>query len=437
MIRPGARIEFESVPAPAMSIGGRGIAALALPMAWGAEGELIAINSTDLSSGAAFSKIGYTAAEEGSLLFRECLRYCYKLFAWRSDRGGVKASATVAPMTVTALYTGARGNDLEVSVFANGSEYDVVTYLDKVIVDEQTVGDIENLEANAWVTFSGSGEPAATAGTPLTGGTNGTINAAAYSGFFAALGLESWQVMGIIDPAVNIPSLVTDFIHNQRDVQGRKVQGVVYNSTAANYEGIIAIKQGYATESGEEVAGANAVALAVGMSAGAAINESNTNTLVNGAIRILGEMTHDEIVEGLQEGWFILSKRVDGSIKIEQDINTFREFAPTRGKEYRKNRVIRTLDEIGNTVKLTWEQFYEGSADNDQAGRNAFKADLISYFRMLQAERAITGFTPEDVVVRKGNEIDAVVVDAWITPVDSMEKLYMTVYTRVGGEADA
>ena len=162
MIRPGARIEFESVPAPAMSIGGRGIAALALPMAWGAEGELIAINSTDLSSGAAFSKIGYTAAEGGSLLFRECLRYCYKLFAWRSDRGGVKASATVAPMTVTALYTGTRGNDLEVSVFANGSEYDVVTYLDKVIVDEQTVGDFENLEANAWVTFSGSGEPTAT-----------------------------------------------------------------------------------------------------------------------------------------------------------------------------------------------------------------------------------------------------------------------------------
>ncbi|MCL2547906.1 MAG: phage tail sheath family protein [Symbiobacteriaceae bacterium] len=437
MVRPGSRIEFESVPEPAMTVGGRGVASLALPMNWGAEDELITITSTDLATGATRARIGYSASEPGSLLFRECLRYCYKLLVWRSDRGGKTASAELAPLSVTARYGGSRGNDLKIVVKETEIEdvYLVETYLDETLVDEQRVSNIEELVGNDWVKFSGQGslEDVLTAGLPLSEGTSGAITPATYGAYHAALSLESWQTMGIIDEASNVPALVQAFIENQREVQRRKVQGVVYNSVAANYDGIIAVKQGYVLESGEEISKSAAIAMVAGMSAGAAINESNTNRLINGAVRIIGELSHDEIIKALQDGWFVISKRVNGAIKIEQDINTFREFRPKKGKEYRKNRVIRTLDEMHNTISLTWENFYEGHADNDRAGRNSFKADLISYFRSVEALRAIDNFASEDIIVARGTEIDAVIAEAYVQPVDSMEKLYMTVYTRVGG----
>ncbi|MCL2497711.1 MAG: phage tail sheath subtilisin-like domain-containing protein, partial [Symbiobacteriaceae bacterium] len=270
------------------------------------------------------------------------------------------------------------------------------------------------------------------AGVPLTGGANGVINQGTYDGYFKALSFERWQTMGIIDDAPEVPELVSMFVINQIDTQGRKVQGVVYNSVAANHDGIIGLKQGYETESGSIVEPYKAVALAVGVSAGTAMNQSATNMLINGAVAIINELEHEEIEKALLEGWLLFTRRTDGSIKIEQDINTFREFVPTKGKEYRKNRVIRTLGEINNTVKQTWETFYEGKCNNNLADRNSFKGDLIAYFKQLQALNCITNFDPEiDLVVERGLEIDAVVVYAWIQPIDSMEKLYMKVFTDV------
>ncbi len=43
--------------------------------------------------------------------------------------GGEQATVTVGSLTVTAKYSGARGNDLLVAVVAVDEEFDVVTYL--------------------------------------------------------------------------------------------------------------------------------------------------------------------------------------------------------------------------------------------------------------------------------------------------------------------
>ena len=46
----------------------------------------------------------------------------------------------------------------------------------------------------------------------------------------------------------------------------------------------------------------------------------------------------------------------------------------------------------------------------------------------LQNMSAIQNFEPDDVTVVAGADIDAVVVDAYIQPVDSIEKIYITVH---------
>lgn len=76
-MRPGAYIKFESVPAPASNVGTRGIVTMPVEMDWGAENTLISLYSTDLLNGKSLEKIGCTAFDETSLIFREALSGAY------------------------------------------------------------------------------------------------------------------------------------------------------------------------------------------------------------------------------------------------------------------------------------------------------------------------------------------------------------------------
>jgi hypothetical protein len=221
------------------------------------------------------------------------------------------------------------------------------------------------------------------------------------------------------------------FIESQRDTFGKKVQAVLYN-VDADYEGIISVAQGYKTVD-ETISPTTFVAYVAGLTAGANPNESNTYHVIPGAVSIVypagvTPYGNEEIIEGLQNGKFILSTRQDGAVVVEQDINTLHTFTPDKGYAFSKNRVIRTLDEINNSVALIFERSYIGKVNNNDDGRNIFKSDIINYLNTLQNISAIQNFDPTtDIQIYAGEAIDAVVVDLAVQPVDSMEKLYMTI----------
>ena len=68
-----------------------------------------------------------------------------------------------------------------------------------------------------------------------------------------------------------------------------------------------------------------------------------------------------------------------------------------------------------------------GKVNNNADGRSLLKAALVDYFVTLQSMSAIQNFEPDDVTVDAGTDTDAVVVNAYIQPVDSIEKIYVTV----------
>ena len=209
------------------------------------------------------------------------------------------------------------------------------------------------------------------------------------------------------------------------------MQAVLYNA-AADYEGIISVAQGYKTVN-ETVSPTTFVAYVAGLTAGANVDESNTYHVIEGATSIVYPVGvtpygNEEIIAALQAGKFVLSTRQDGAVVVEQDINTLHTFTPDKGYTFSKNRVIRTLDEINNSVSLLFERSYIGKVNNNEDGRNVFKADVISYLNTLQSISAIQNFDAStDIQIYAGEAIDAVVIDLAIQPVDSMEKLYMTV----------
>lgn len=268
------------------------------------------------------------------------------------------------------------------------------------------------------------------AGVALSGGTNGTYTEAdAYQEYITLLGMAKWQVAACFSETAGIKAKIQTFISSMRDNEGIYVQAVVANYDGADSEGTINSISG-CTINGEDYSVVDFVAIVAGMSAGASANQSNTARQIIGATKILNELDSTGITKALQNGKFLLSVSSSGKIKVEQDINSLHTYTPTRDRNFSKNRVIRTLDEIGTTVKETWEDTYMGKVDNNAMGRDLYKSDLVEYGKELVRISAIEDFDAnDDITIKQGNTTDSVVVDWYVQPIDSMEKLYLTVIT--------
>ena len=116
-----------------------------------------------------------------------------------------------------------------------------------------------------------------------------------------------------------------------------------------------------------------------------------------------------------------------GTVKVCTDVNTFTSFTAEKQKDYSKNRVMRVLNQFCNDVYREFSLYYIGKVDNTEAGRNLLKGWITGYFNEMQANGGIRDFSPDDVTVRQGEERDSVVVHTMLQPVDSIEKIYITV----------
>lgn len=438
--RPGAYINFVSVPAPLGTLGERGVVAVGMPMTWGPEDELIELNGNELLSGASLPKVGVTSFDtEESLPYRVALSGCFDALLFRTDRGGTQATAdiTASVLTATAKYAGTTGNKITVVIVKDKpavGQYTIQILLSNILKEEFIATQIEELEEleSQYVVFTvAEGQESTnipeTAGTPLAGGTNGEVDDQTYTTFWNLLDTKTFQCLAMYDKSPELAPLIKDKVEIWREKRGKKVQAVVYDYTQADYEGIISVDQGFKTST-ETVDETMFMLWVASQTAGAQVNQSLTASVVEDGVEIINPVLEDDIEDALAEGRFILSYRQDGAVCVEQDINTLHEFTVDKNYAFSKNRVIRVLDEIGNTVALVFNRNYCGKVDNDDQGRNTFKTEIISLIDQLVGIRAVTNFDgASDITVLPGEAVDSVVVDLTIQPVDSMEKLYMTV----------
>lgn len=437
-VRPSAYLNFKSVPRPLMTVGDRGIVAIPLELNWGAEGTLIDVYSDELVGTGSLAKVGFTASNEESKLLNIALRSCYQAKVYRLNKGGAKATGTIGSLTITALYNGTFGNKITVSVVKEGELFNVSTFVNGSQKDSQKVTTIAELEANDFVTFAGSGTLTENAGTLLAGGTNGEyeidVALTEYTELLKTARFQTACFPQLTDEHATLKATVKTFIETQRDGEGRYVQGVVANYPQANYEGIISVTNG-AVINGVEFTKEEMTACIAGKTAGANINESNTNSIIEGATQIIGQLDNQGIIKALNNGELVLSANQRGDIKIEKDINSYHTFIPEKNYEFSKNRVLRTLDEIGTSLTDIWEQSYMGKVDNNEDGRAMFKGDIDNYLKQLEGLNAIQEYVlsggADNIVIKQGADLDIVIVELYIKPVDSMEFLYCTVNVRV------
>lgn len=429
-VRPGSYINFKSLKQVNSDEIARGITTIGLNLSWGEEDKIIEINNTDLYDGTLLKKLGYSGHEPEMQVLREALKNAYKVLVFRLNTG-TQAIKTTDEFIVKAKCKGTVGNAITVSVKAlESSKYEITIYLRGLEVDKTIVSDISELKAweNDFLIFDG--EIVESAGIQLEGATDSEIEVDKYSKYFNALIKKKWDTIaavGITDTANK--KRYADFIKKCREEKGKYVQLVINDYSEADYEGVISVKQGYITKN-EIVTVDGFIGFIAGLTAASRYNVSNTYYVLKDAIGIVNEIDDDLIESEIKEGHLILNYRQDEKIVIEKDINTLTTFTDDKNSSFSKNRVIRTLDHIGTNVRDKFEKTYIGKVDNNDSGRGLFKGDLCADFNILQDTGAIKNFIPDDIIITEGNEIDSLVIDIMVQPVDAMEKLYMTVLVR-------
>lgn len=493
-VRAGAYINFESVPKPMTTVGTRGTATIAIPLTWGENLiELYSTDLVDGSSLAkvGLEVTDEDALILRKLLSHTYKAFIYRLDSNGAKAtatvGTKKFEAKCAGTfgnkieivitqnlyayvgsTIGTFYTGEQlalgtviykdenleevqgvvteftnsGNSTTIKVDNGAAEtvtqgtadsivYTVQTIVNGVRKDSQTVTKGSELVDNDFVVFDSTDALQVTAGTPLAGGTDGTISDSTYTAYLAAMGKHKFDTMGL--PYATSKAVLDAaklFVTQQCENYGKKCKLVVCNSPSDS-DYVINSINGYVTTD-ETVTPQIFVAELTGLDAGAGINESLTYKVVadaETAVEIINQVAEKDIEKALQTGKFILTRRDDGAIIIEKDINSLHTFTPKKNYAFSKNRVKRTLDEIANTGKLMWAKTYVGKVDNNESGRAIYKADMVNYLNTLQnTYNAIQNFdSATDIQVVAGNDIDAVASKLYIQPVDSMEKLYLEV----------
>lgn len=420
-VRPGAYINVHGNGKVGTSSAVSGIMTLPLPLKFGPVGKVLELDATsDLTI------LGNTLSDPELLLLREAFKRARKVLLYRVG-GGNKATKTEGQLTVTAQYPGTRGNAISVVVTANAnlaSTFNVVTYLDGVAVDTQTVKKIEELQANKLVTFSGTGA-LAKATIALEGGTDTEAQANDYAKYFEAIQVYEFNTMALPVTDDGIKATAAAFIKRLRDEEGYKVQLVVANHDA-NHEAVINVSNGVVLADGTKLTPEQCTAWVAGASASAGVTGSLTYDTYDGAVDANPRMINSAIIDALKAGKFIFTEK-RGTAVVEQDINSLHTFTKDKGKDFSKNRVLRVLDDIANSSKKIFEDNYIGKVNNNTDGRELFKADRIVYFDRLQGMGAIENFVPDDITIAQGDSKDSVLLDVKVQPVDAMEKLYMTV----------
>ncbi|MBO1094960.1 phage tail sheath protein [Enterococcus casseliflavus] len=420
-VRPGAYINVRSNGGIGAAESISGVTALPLVLDFGPEEEVVTITAaSDLTA------FGYDLNDPQLLLLREALKQAATVLVYRVSSGG-KAAATEGDLSITARYGGTRGNAISVvskdNVNVTGA-YDVETYLAGRLVDRQTAKTIEELTANRVVDFSGSGELTAFS-VVLENGSNTAATVNHYMTFFSKIQLFDFNTLALPVQDAVIKTAGVSFINRMRNEEGKKCQLVVAGH-AANNEAVINVKNGVILSDGTRISAEQATAWVAGASAAAGVATSLTYKKYDGAVDVTQRLLNTEIIEALEKGEFVFTEQ-RGEVVIEQDINSLTSFTAEKSKEFSKNRVLRCLDDIANNSKKAFEDNFIGQINNDQDGRELFKADRINYFNALQGAGAITGFSADDLEISAGIEKDSIVLNVQVQPVDAMEKLYMTV----------
>lgn len=175
------------------------------------------------------------------------------------------------------------------------------------------------------------------------------------------------------------------------------------------------------TVDGDETLTAFALAC---VEAGASWNESTTMSTF-GLDGALDEALSDEDLEtAIESGIMAIMKRIDGALCICKDINT-RAKNSSIPTQLGKNRAVRLVETLRNTLRSLWETQYAGKVHNDETGRLLWKSKVCEVLNEFVAGHGIEQYESDDIIVAAGEKSDEVIMTIPLQFIDSAELVYV------------
>ncbi len=424
-VLPGVYIRYKGEGAVPSVVGDRGTVALPITLPWLPEQQVIELTASEAAKLAA-------AHGSAALPIQEAAKNARTLLVYRLNNG-TKATATVGILTVTALYSGSYGNRISVSIEAAAEPEDsfhVITWLDSNEVDRQTVTTAAALVANSYVTFAATtGELAAAAGVKLANGADGEVTNAEHVTALEVLEAREFDALACLFDAADIKALYVAWAKRMITEDGVYPQVVIPDSTTADFEAVISVKNGVYLEDGTHVDKATACAYIAGATAACPLDGSLTNAAYIGAVDVDQGFSVPARKKLAKSGQivFLPPSAGNSTVTIEKDINTLVTFGAGKTYALSKNKIIRILYTINKDVIKIANLYYKGKEPNHDNGRSKLKAAILERFRELEKGNALQNVTPEDIEVAKGELIDASVINLTARPVDVMETFYASI----------
>ncbi|RMC39561.1 phage tail protein [Lactobacillus sp. ESL0236] len=434
---------------------GRTLLPISTELNWGAKGIIKLTHESNFKA-----LLGHDLNESELQTLHEVLKGADTVLLLNNNDGQPASKVDPAlPWTITAIYPGTKGNKLHISVQKQDSKVTVSTLFGTKLVDQQVI-DVdkpEKLMDNDYVKFKVNGELAPQPSpqddssgnnTPtvmlskleqlqnpitvdLTGGT--TVPVQMTELLNDALETEDYDVATTAGFPVDSPlhkQLVEEIKHLRED-NDIKVRGVVPVTTdIVNYEGVSTVANGVVLGDGTELDATVAAGYFAGTSSSATAAKSLTYVEYPDAISAYPKLSNDKTIDALEKGQIVFTTKRNEAVVIEQDINSLTKITAEKPVFFSKNRVVRTMDTIVTRIKRTFEEMFIGKITNNLTGRDLFKANIVSYLQSLSDNGIINGFDTNDIAVEAGDERDSILVNLAITPLDSMEKLYMTMVVQ-------
>ena len=221
-------------------------------------------------------------------------------------------------------------------------------------------------------------------------------------------------------------TVIMNWIQAMYDDEGVPMQAVMAN-VDADSDSIINITQGVVLSDGTTLTAAQTTAWVAGVTAGASMTTSNTIKKYVGAVYVVPRMKTTAMEAASKAGTLVLKVDKSQNVTIAYDVNSLTTYTDGKSKEFRKNRVVRTIDNIKSDLGIIYESSYVNKYDNEPDGQLLLKGVYCEYFKELNRKHAIKNFVTDDVTVTDGTEVDAVYVAVDVQPVDSIEKIYVDV----------
>lgn len=260
-----------------------------------------------------------------------------------------------------------------------------------------------------------------------------TVTSAVFTAAVAALDVIDFDVVcypyaaETLDGAADSThALLKAWLDVATGTEGRGIQ-LVAPDFVADSENVVNVAQAVVLSGGTALTNAQTCAWVAGITAGAGVNQSNTGAQYVGAIDVSPRMKRSDREAAITAGKFIFLVDNSQNVTADYDINSLTTLTDTKTKVFKKNRFIRLRAAIYNDINALFTAQVKGKYDNTPIDRSRFKTLLVEYFNELQNMSAIQNFTAADVEVLPGADSDAAVVNVGIAPVDSIEKVYMTV----------